>query len=287
MLFLFKTDIIKFKTVYPKNIGKKGVAMALIHVDYFSQALAGQTDFWAVLPNDVPPMMLGQNPHYGRKPVVLVLLHGYSGNASDWITGSPIRELAGEYNLAVLMPNGRNSFYVDKESTGEKYAQFVGEELLDYAGRAFGLDVSPENCMIGGFSMGGYGALHTGLISDRYSRVIALSSALIVNGLAGMPDDNPIANKAYYRSVFGDLQTAAQTDHNPEVLVKQRKAEGKALPKIFMACGSEDFLIGANNAFDEFLKEQGVAHEYRVTPGIHNWKFWNSCLVPALDWALA
>ena len=261
--------------------------MALFHVDFFSQALAGQTDFWAVLPNDIPPMMMnGQNPHYSRKPRILVLLHGYSGNASDWVTGSPIRELAGEYNLAVLMPNGRNSFYVDKESTGEKYAEFVGEELLDYAGKAFGLDVSPENCMIGGFSMGGYGALHTGLMFDRYSKIIALSSALIVNGLAGMTEDNPIANKAYYENVFGDLKSAAQTGHNTEVLAKQRKTEGKPFPGIFMACGSEDFLIGANNSFDVFLTEQGIDHVYRVTPGIHNWKFWNSCLEPAFEWAL-
>ena len=260
--------------------------MALFHVDYYSQALAGQTDFWAVLPNDVTPMMKEQNPHYNRLPRVLVLLHGYSGNASDWVTGSPIRELAGEYNLAVLMPNGRNSFYVDKEATGEKYAQFVGHELLEYAGRAFGLNIAPENCMIGGFSMGGFGALHTGLMFESYSKVIALSSALIVNELSGMTD-NPIANKAYYENVFGNLQIAAQTDHNPEVLLKKKQAEGKAVPEIFMACGSEGFLFDANNAFDAFLTKQGIAHTYRVTPGIHNWKFWNSCLVPAFDWALA
>ena len=259
--------------------------MALIHVEFRSQALFGQADFWAVLPNDFSPEMTEQNPHYRRKPRVVVLLHGYTGNASDWITGSLIRELAGEYNLAVLMPNGRNSFYVDKEATGEKFAQFVGHEILEYAGKAFGLDISPENCIIGGLSMGGFGALHTGLMFESYSKVIALSSALIVNELSSMTD-NPIANKAYYENVFGNLQIAAQTDHNPEVLLKKKQAEGKAVPEIFMACGSEDFLFDANNAFDAFLTKQGIAHTYRVTPGIHNWKFWNSCLVPAFEWAL-
>ncbi len=96
-----------------------------------------------------------------------------------------------------------------------------------------------------------------------------------------------MANRAYYENVFGDLSKAAETDHNPEVLVKRRIAEGRVLPDIFLACGSEDFLIEANNGFDRFLTEQGVQHEYRVTPGIHNWKFWNSCLVPAFDWALS
>ena len=261
--------------------------MALFHVDYFSAALAGQTDLYAVIPNDVPPFMADMNEHYKRPAKVLVLLHGYSGNSADWITGSRIRELSQEYNLAVLMPNGRNSFYIDKEATGEKYATFVGKELLDFASRAFGLDVSPENCAIGGLSMGGYGAIHTGLLFDSYSRVIGLSSALIVNGLRDIDaEGNKVANRAYYESVFGDLEKAAGTDHSPEFLVKKRLAEGKPLPGIFLACGSEDFLYAANTELSEFLTAQGVAHEYHVSPGIHNWKFWNEWLEPAIQWML-
>ena len=259
--------------------------MAFIHVDFFSMALAGQTELNVLLPTDVPPMMT-DNPYYNRPPKVLVLLHGYSGNAADWITGSPIRELAGMYNLAVLMPNGRNSFYVDKEATGEKYGQYVGNEVLDFAARTFGLDVSPENCIICGFSMGGFGAIRTGLFYGRYSKVIGLSNALIVKGISRITEGNKVANQAYYESVFGNLQTAEETDLNPEYIVKTSLAEGKPLPDIWLACGSEDFLIGPNNDFDAFLTEQGVKHEYHVSPGIHNWKFWNSCLEPAIKWAL-
>ena len=36
--------------------------MALIHVTYYSQALSGQNEFYAVLPNDVPPMMAMMGP---------------------------------------------------------------------------------------------------------------------------------------------------------------------------------------------------------------------------------
>lgn len=259
--------------------------MALYNINFYSQCLSGQTELFAVIPNDVSEFATQGNPNYSRPPKVLVLLHGYSGNAADWVTGSRIRELAQDYNLAVLMPNGRNSFYLDKESSGEKYATYVGKELLDYAKKAFGLDVSPENCIIGGLSMGGFGAIHTGLMFDSYSKVIALSSALIVNGLSTM-EDNPMANKAYYENTFGDLSVAAMTDHNPEVLVLKRKKEGKKMPKIYMACGSEDFLFAANNELDAFLEEQGVAHEYHISPGVHNWTFWNEYLEPGIKWAL-
>ena len=70
--------------------------MALYHVDYYSLALAGQTDFYAVIPNDVPPFMADMSEHYKRPAKVLVLLHGYSGNSADWVTGSRIRELSQE-----------------------------------------------------------------------------------------------------------------------------------------------------------------------------------------------
>ena len=259
--------------------------MALIHVDFYSQMLSGQADFYAVIPNDVPPFMGEQNPHYKRPAKVMVLLHGYSGNAADWVTGSRIRELSQEYNLAVLMPNGRNSFYIDRESTGEKYASYVGQELLAYASRAFGLDISPENCIIGGFSMGGFGAIHTGLQFKSYGKIIGLSNALIVKHLDTMKE-NPMANLAYYRDIFGDIQKAPESDHNPEVLIKKRLAAGEALPGIFLACGTEDFLIEANNDLDRFLTEQGVPHEYHTAPGIHNWTFWNSQMEPAIKWAL-
>jgi len=261
--------------------------MALIHVTYFSAALAGQNEFNLVLPNDIPPFMADENPHYRRPTKTLVLLHGYNGGTADWITGSSVQELAGQYNLAVIMPNGRNSFYLDKEATGEKFATFVGDEVLTYARKTFGLSSKAEDTFIGGFSMGGFGALHTGLsFSHNYSKIAALSSALIIHQLKNMkPEDpNPMANYAYYANVFGDLRTAEERDCNPEFLIRQKLAAGEKLPQIFLACGTEDFLIEPNRAFRDFLKENGVEHTYYESPGAHNWKFWNEYLEPAIAW---
>ena len=152
--------------------------MAVFRVTFYSRALAGQTDMCVVLPNDLPPMISQMNPHYTRPMKTLVLLHGYSGGPWDWIMGSSIQELAGAYNLEVIMPNDRNSFYLDREPTGEAYATFVGEEVLEYARSTFGLSRKAEDTFIGGFSMGGFGALRTGLaFSHNYSKIAALSSA--------------------------------------------------------------------------------------------------------------
>lgn len=263
--------------------------MALMQVTYFSAALAGPTTFSLVLPNDVPPFMAAGNPNYQRPMKTLVLLHGYNGGPMDWIAGSSVQQMALQYNLAVIMPDGRNSFYLNREPTGEQFADFVGEELPGYVRKNFHLSDKREDTFIGGYSMGGFGALHTGLAySHNYSKIAALSSALIIRQLKLMSpgDANPMANYAYYANVFGDLKTAEERDCNPEVLLRGKLDSGETLPGIFMACGSEDMLVETNRAFRDFLKESGVDFHYQESPGMHDWKFWNSCLEPAIRWML-
>ena len=264
--------------------------MALLKCEYFSVCLAGRGEFYIALPNDVPPMLFGgENPAYKRPMKTLVLLHGYNGTASDWLTGSAVNELAGKYNIAIIMPSGRNSFYVDKPATGEWYGKFVGDELINYCRKTFGLSDKAEDTYIGGFSMGGFGAIRNALkYGENYSKVIALSSALITSQLKEMTPEmqNPMANYEYYVNTFGDLKNAENTDASPEFLVKELKAAGKKTPKIFMACGSEDFLIERNKAFDAFLTENGVEHEFHVSPGMHNWTFWNEYIEPGIKYCV-
>ena len=53
--------------------------------------------------------------------------------------------------------------------------------------RTFGLQISAENTGIMGLSMGGFGAIHTALAyPDRFWKIGAMSSALIVHEVAGM-----------------------------------------------------------------------------------------------------
>ena len=135
--------------------------------------------------------------------------------------------------------------------------------------------------------MGGYGAIHTGFAyPDTFSKVIALSSANFVDDLHKMADDNPIANRAYYELCFGDLNEAANTLVNPRVQVETLQKEGKSVPSVWMACGTEDFGYDNNVKLHEMLKEHEVDVTYHEGPGEHNWTFWNSCLEPSLKWML-
>ena len=93
--------------------------MAFLQVDFYSNVLHKITNICIVLPNDLPKEMKVDNDNYKRKMKTLILLHGYSGSEKDWLAGSLIQELAGKYNLAVIMPSGDNSFYLDGKGIGK------------------------------------------------------------------------------------------------------------------------------------------------------------------------
>ena len=264
------------------------LSMAHFNGTFFSKSLSRPVHFMAVLCND-NAFGTENNPHYKRATKNVYLLHGYSGCDSDWFVNVPLGEIANRFNVNFFMPNGDNNFYLDQPQTGCKYATYVGKEFVDYTRKTFALSDKREDTFIGGLSMGGFGSIHTAfMFPETFGKVIALSSALIQNGLAYFrpEDDNPMANYEYYSWVFGDLSKAAQTDANPEVLVRNLKENGKEIPDIFMACGTEDFLIQPNRDFKAFLDSIGVPATFVTAPGVHDFNFWRTHLVTGLTWAL-
>ena len=263
--------------------------MALFQIDYYSTALAKTTGICVILPNDIVPVMVAGNECYQRETKSLYLLHGYSGSSKDWLLGSSIHELAIKYNLAVIMPSGDNSFYLDAKGTGKAYGRFIGQELVEYISRTFGLSQKKEDVYIGGYSMGGFGALHAGLVYPQtFGKIMALSSAMIIQKIKNIPPDyqNAFADYDYYTSVFGDLQKLEESINNPEYLVREGKERGEELPHIFIACGTEDFGIEDNRAFRDFLLEENIDVHYVEAPGMHDWTFWNGCLEQGIQWLI-
>lgn len=265
--------------------------MSNLFVEHYFLSLARLANFRLILPDKLPPQMTAGNPHYGRPAKTLFLLHGYSGSSTDWLYNTAAPYLATKYNLALVFPDGDVSFYVDGAATGRAYGTYVGQELPAFLRETFGLSMKPEDTMIGGNSMGGFGALHTALAHPEvFGGAFGLSSALIIHTDAtSIKDDEAsgvMANRAYYESCFGDLTKVEQSDHNPEVLVKKLKAAGTPIPKMYMACGTEDFLLEQNRAFHEFLVSEQVPVKYEESPGVHDWDFWNRFFEPALKYLL-
>ena len=266
--------------------------MSFGRIENYFESMRRVMEFRFVLPDDA--RMKGgngmpENPHYQRDAKLVLLLNGYTHNNLEWLVHTDIFDLALMYNLALILPSGENGFYTNWEGGNDQFADYVGRELMDYAVKTFGLSDRREDHMVMGLSMGGFGALHTGLAYPKtFGHIAALSSALIVHEIAGGKPGfvNAGGDYPYYRRVFGDLDQVLTSPGNPEQLVLDIQEQGDPMPELYLACGSEDFLLEPNRQFRQFLQDRGVKHVYRENPGIHDYRFWNGHVESALRWML-
>ena len=163
--------------------------MAVIKMNFLSQALGMQTNVTICLPSySFADRLAGREEVYvpGMKYQVLWLLHGGSGDDSDYVNFSNITRYADDNKLAVIMPADYNASYDDDPSGRAKYRTFVAEELPKVLRALFPLSDKREDNFIAGLSMGGGG---TGKISINYPENYA--AALIMSSGGGLNDPRP------------------------------------------------------------------------------------------------
>ncbi|MDD6144519.1 MAG: alpha/beta hydrolase family protein [bacterium] len=251
--------------------------MALLHVTFTSACLKRSVPMQVILPVD------GLKPAYEKPFKTLYLLHGLLGSCGDWINQTRIKRLAEAKNLCVIMPSGDNAFYVPQKDPHNDYGAFIGEELVDLTRRMFPLSHRREDTFIAGLSMGGFGALRNGLkYADTFGSIAGLSSAL---HFFETPGDGLIHNLFDEEACFGNMKRAAKSDKNPRVLAeKLAKQKDAALPRIYLACGTEDGLLRSNELFRDCLLENGYDLTWETFPGDHNWDFWDMTIQRVLEW---
>lgn len=262
--------------------------MAVVRVQFYSNQLMRPVPFTAVIPND-GSIYPGQEPSFVTGDMkTLYLLHGIMGDETDYLVNTRIRELSEKYKLAVIMPAGENSFYVDDEAGVANYGKYIGEELVEYTRRMFPLSCKREDTFIGGLSMGGFGAMRNGLVyADTFSKICSFSGAYVVFRIVdegGKPFEDMVSGPAFQKRVFGDFTTLEERDIDPRAAYRKLKAGQKQIPEIFMTEGSEDFLLDVNHKMRDFLKEQGKEFIYIEDTGVHDWDFWNKHLEEAFQW---
>lgn len=250
------------------------IIMAKLTMTYFSNALHRTVDVQVILPVDAFDYGSG---NYIDKPQfkTLYLLHGIFGSNSDWINNTRIMMYASEHNLAVVMPSGENSFYVNNPLSNENYAKFIGEELVNITRASFPLSKRKEDTFIAGLSMGGFGALRNGIeYYDTFSVIGGFSSAI-----PGQEDSKDI----FVENDFG-MRYHALVESNPEsfnlydITLKHKGT----LPYIYLTCGTEDFIYQKSVDYRDFLTNQGITFEYHEWQGEHSWTFWDESILKFL-----
>lgn len=245
--------------------------MVLFRGDIKSKCLQRRTSISVILPADNIHFLNDTEEIVPKPYKTLYLLHGLYGSDDIFLANTSIQKFAEDNGIAIVIPCGDNSFYIDNEKSHAYYGEYVGCELLDITRNIFPLSDKREDTFIAGFSMGGYGAIRNGLkYYENFSKIGMISAALIMDDIVNYTDNNNVLkSRDFYESIFGDLKDVIGSDADPKFLINNCPD----IPDIFMACGIDDFLFEKNADFYRFLKENNVDATFIGDDGEHTWEF--------------
>ena len=203
---------------------------------------------------------------------VLYLLHGWSGNYSNWITKVPeLAAWAAAYRIMIVCPDGNySSWYfdspVDRQS---KYETYIGSELPVFIDAHYATIHDRHSRAITGLSMGGHGAL---FLAFRHARTFGAAGSM-----SGGLDLSAIKNKYDISKRLGDTVKLAANYRDYSVLnvIEKKPADSLA---ITFDCGLSDAFYTMNLAVHQKMIKLGIRHDYAERPGGHDWKYWKNSL---------
>ncbi|MDR3693405.1 alpha/beta hydrolase family protein [Mucilaginibacter sp.] len=207
-----------------------------------------------------------------KKFPVLYLLHGFSGNYSDWILKVPsIKKLSDVYNMVIVCPDGGfASWYFDSPVSKEwQFETYISKELISYIDSHYSTITDRSGRAITGLSMGGHGALY---LAFKHLDLFGAAGSM-----SGGVDLRPFSDSFGIEQVLGKYSLFPQRWEQNSVINMVYLLKPNSLAITF-DCGSSDFLFGANKALHEKLLERNIPHDFTVRPGAHSWDYWGNSI---------
>ncbi len=263
--------------------------MALFNCDFFSETLGLSVSMNVIVPQKTTSGQIGIESssdagaaEFHGHPT-LWLLHGLSDDHTTWLRRTNIERYVAPLGLAVVMPAGGRSFYTDM-ATGPRYWTFISEELPLLARQFFRLSARRQDNFVAGLSMGGFGAFKLALTHPhRYAAAASLSGAL---NMAGSLSHGGMLDRAEEMGrIFGDFDQLPGSSHDLLHLASQLTNSGADRPRLYQACGKEDFLYDHNQVFRRHAASIGLDVTYEEDAGYgHDWAYWDLTIQRVLRW---
>jgi enterochelin esterase family protein len=224
------------------------------HHFFKSESVGDERDFYVY----TPP---GYDPRGNVKYPVLYLLHGFGQYSSSWVQTAFANRILDHLidegkakPMIVVMPDGYggtdilapNAYWNDevRRRNFERFKESLFNEVMPRVEREYKMATGRESTAIAGLSMGGAQSEIIGLNNlDRFAWVGSFSSG----GL---------------RKNFGEELPGLNSSVNSKLRL------------LWVACGTDDGLVGINRGFNKWLTEQSITHTYVEIPGNHTWMVW-------------
>lgn len=204
---------------------------------------------------------------------VVYLLHGYSGDYSNWIKKVPVIDsLATVYKMIVVCPDAAySSWYFDSPvDSSYRYETFTSAELPAYIDAHYKTIPGRKGRAVTGLSMGGFGAFFLTLRHpEMFGACGSMSGALDLWRIRRIYDiskrlGDTTMNMRYY------------TDWSiVNVLSRYNTADSLAM---IIDCGIQDPFLPANRNVHEKMQQLKIPHDYIERQGTHDWKYWGNAV---------
>lgn len=203
---------------------------------------------------------------------VVYLLHGYSGNYSDWAVKDPeLQKLADENQLMIVCPDGAfSSWYFDSPvDLTMHYETNVALEIPAYIDSVYHTIKDRKARAITGLSMGGHGGLFLGFRhADKFGACGSMSGALDVSRLNhGYDLEKRLGDTIVNRQKYLDWSVINVIEKYPSDSIA-----------ITFDCGTEDDFIEVNRRTHAKMLRLKIPHDYTERPGKHNWDYWREAI---------
>jgi enterochelin esterase-like enzyme len=210
--------------------------------------------------------------------LTLYLLHGSPGSEYDWIRGGKAVQSADTLigqgkisELIMIFPDG-NGRSGETSEWGNSFDQkqlmenFIALDLVHFIDQRYRTLPTPDYRAIGGFSMGGFGAMNIAVHHpDIFGSVISLAGYYIAEG-----------------SIWG--QNRAYMQANSPALVLPGNPKAWKL-RIFLGAATKDqpYYIDTQQFILE-LKALHMDYSFDLEDGYHTWDVWETQLYHGLLW---
>lgn len=215
-----------------------------------------------------------------RRFPVLYHLHSLGENEQTLVdTGAwdLVERLQSEGRIGeflIVTPDGGRSFYINSRNGRNRYEDFFIREFIPAIDRSYRTRPARASRAISGISMGGYGALRLALLYPQLFISVSAHSAVLTKQPPAILAVATGGGVGILGDVFGSpIDAAFWLRNSPFTLA--RRSRGLAGLKIYFDCGQQDhygFDAGAE-AFHELLRSRGIAHEFHLYPGGHDWQY--------------
>jgi S-formylglutathione hydrolase FrmB len=239
----------------------------------------------------LPPGYESTNRRY---PVVYVL-HGYTDDETAWVQFGEIDRQANQSILAgeippmiLIMPDAKVTWYVNDVEGKKKYEDFFIQEFIPHIDGSLRTLAEKSYRGITGLSMGGYGSL---LYAMKHPNLFAasapLSAAIYTEETVEKYDQerwDKTEGLMYGKGLEGKNRISAHwKNNNPFYLLEKINLEKLKKVRFYFDCGDDDFLYEGNSKIHLAFRDLGIPHEFRMRDGAHNWTYWRTGIIPALQ----